>query len=194
MRHRRFEGCGPMRGMRGPRRDWGEAEGGGHWGGRHHRHGGGMRRLFDHGDLRLVVLSLIAERPRHGYEIIKEIEHRVGGAYAPSPGVIYPLLTMLEDMSLASLQAGDGSKKLFSITEEGKAELAANQTSVDALLARIAAARETFSSGRAPQIVRAMENLKIALRLRMERGPLSESERQQVAAAIDSAALAIERS
>jgi DNA-binding PadR family transcriptional regulator len=182
-----------MRG--GPR---GHGGGWGHehsaWGRHGRRHGGGMRRMFEHGDLKYVVLALIAEQPRHGYEIIKEIEHRVGGAYAPSPGVIYPLLTMLEEMGLAELSASEGAKKLYAITEQGKAELAANQANVDALFARIAAARESFAGGRSPQIVRAMENLKLALRLRMERGPLNETDVQNVAAALDAAAQAIERS
>lgn len=191
MKHRFFE---RHRGMRGPRR--GEGWGGerGHWGHRGHRHGGGMRRMFDQGDLKFVVLALIAEQPRHGYEIIKEIERRVGGAYAPSPGVIYPLLTMLEEMGLAQLSASEGSKKLFAATEQGKAELDGNKANVDALFARIASARETFSSGRSPQVVRAMENLKLALRLRMERGALNEDELRRVAAAIDAAAQAIEQS
>lgn len=156
------------------------------------RHGGG-RRMFGQGDLKYVVLALIAEQPRHGYEIIKEIEARLAGAYAPSPGVIYPLLTMLEEMGLAALSEAEG-KKLYAATEAGKAELEANKGDVDALFARIAAARESFSSGRSPQIVRATENLKLALRLRMERGPLSEAEIETVAAALDGAAKAIERS
>lgn len=190
-RHLKRQRC-----MRGPRHGegFGHDHERGHWGRRGHRHGGGLRRMFDHGDLKLVVLALIAEQPRHGYEIIKEIEHRVGGAYAPSPGVIYPLLTMLEEMGLAQLSASEGAKKLYAITEQGQAELTSNKANVDALFARIASARETFSSGRSPQIVRAMENLKVALRLRMERGPLTDAQLQDVAAAIDAAAQAIERS
>lgn len=181
---------------RGPR---GGAGFGGHFEAHAHRHGmggrhgGGRRRMFEQGDLKYVVLALIAEQPRHGYEIIKEIEARLAGAYAPSPGVIYPLLTMLEEMGLAALSEAEG-KKLYAATDAGKAELAANKGDVDALFARIAAARESFSSGRSPQIVRAMENLKLALRLRMERGPLSEAEIEAVAAALDGAAHAIERS
>jgi DNA-binding PadR family transcriptional regulator len=182
------------RGVRGPRRgDWGGEGHHGHWGRHGRRHGGGMRRMFDHGDLKFVVLALIAEQPRHGYEIIKEIEHRVGGSYAPSPGVIYPLLTMLEEMGLAELSASEGAKKLYAITEQGRAELADNKAGVDALFARIASAREAFAGGRSPQIVRASENLKLALRLRMERGPLSDDDVQNIAAAIDAAAQAIER-
>ena len=193
MKHRFWDRHQAIRAMRGVRRGEG-------WGGDHHhlghrgrRHGGGMRRMFDQGDLKFVVLALIAEQPRHGYEIIKEIESRVGGAYAPSPGVIYPLLTMLEEMGQVELSPSEGAKKLFAITEQGKSELEANKANVDALFERIAAARESFSSGRAPQIVRAIENLRLALRLRMERGPLSEEEVAQVAAALDTAAQAIER-
>lgn len=190
-RHLKRQRC-----MRGPRHGegFGHDHERGHWGRRGHRHGGGLRRMFDHGDLKFVVLALIAEQPRHGYEIIKEIEHRVGGAYAPSPGVIYPLLTMLEEMGLAQLSASEGAKKLIAITGQGQAELVANKANVDSLFARIASARETFSGGRSPQVVRAMENLKLALRLRMERGPLTEAQLQDVAAAIDAAAQAIERS
>jgi DNA-binding PadR family transcriptional regulator len=184
------------RGMRGGRRGefWGDFhEGRGPRGG-HGWHGGGRRRLFDQGELKFVVLALIAEQPRHGYEIIKEIEARVGGSYAPSPGVIYPLLTMLEEMGLVELSGSEGAKKLYAITKEGESELEHKRADIDALFARIAAARETFASGKAPQIVRAMENLKLALRLRMERGPLNETEIQAVAAALDGAAQAIERS
>lgn len=186
--HRMRERC-----AHGPRRGEGWGMGHRHGWGRHGRHGGGMGRMFGQGDLRIVVLALIAEQPRHGYDLIKEIETRVGGAYAPSPGVIYPLLTMLEDMGLVALSASEGAKKLYAITAEGKAELDANKANVEALFERIAAARESFSSGRAPQIVRAMENFKVALRLRMERGPLSEDEIRAVAEAIDAAAQAIER-
>ncbi len=183
-----------MRG--GSRGDWGDWGRGGRYG-RHgwagRRHGGGGR-MFDQGDLRLVVLSLIAEQARHGYELIKEIEARSGGAYAPSPGVIYPLLTMLEEMGFARLDASEGAKKLYAITPEGQADLAANQPAADHLMARMAAVRESISGGRAPQVLRAMENLRFALRLRLERGPLSEEDAQKVAAALDAAATAIERS
>lgn len=178
--------------MRGPRRDaWDGQREHGHHG---RRHGGGMRRMFDQGDLRLVVLALLGEQPRHGYELIKEIEQLSGGLYAPSPGVIYPLLTMLEEMGLAQQEPSEGAKKLFALTEQGNDELAAKRADAEHLLQRLAAAKERFSSGRAPQIVRAMENLKLALRLRMERGPLTEAQLQDVAAAIDAAAQAIERS
>jgi DNA-binding PadR family transcriptional regulator len=180
--------------MRGPRRhDW-EGADRGHWGRHGHRHGGGMRRMFDQGDLRLVVLALLGQQARHGYELIKEIEALSGGAYAPSPGVIYPLLTMLDELGLARLESSEGSKKLFALTEQGREELAAKSAEAEHLLARLGAAKDRSSGGRAPQIVRAVENFRLALRLRLERGPLSDDQITAIAAAIDAAAAAVERS
>ena len=149
--------------------------------------------MFDHGELRLVVLALIAEQPRHGYEIIKAIEERLAGSYSPSPGVIYPTLTMLEEIGHATV-AEDGGKKLYAITEPGRAFLAENQAAVDAALTRIRDVGARSGSAAAPQVIRAMENLKLALRLRMDRGPLTEAQLRSVAEALDAAAVAVERS
>ncbi len=165
--------------------------------GRHGRGGGrsGLGRSFAQGDLRLVILHLIAEKPRHGYELIKAIEERVGGAYSPSPGVIYPTLTLLEELGHVTAGTGDGAgaKKLHGITAEGLALLEANRPAVDALLARMDEAGRVHGGGPAPQVVRAMENLKLALRMRLARGPLSEEQANAVAAALDAAATNVER-
>jgi DNA-binding PadR family transcriptional regulator len=162
--------------------------------GERHRHGGRRGgRLFDHGDLRFVILLLIAEKPRHGYEVIKAIEDRVGGVYSPSPGVIYPTLTLLEEQGLAAVSGSEGARKLYAITEEGQAYLAANRAAADAVLARIDAAKEAYGEGPAPQVVRATEHLRVALRLRLRRGRLSEAEAQAIARALDAAASEVER-
>lgn len=174
---------------------------GGHGGGRRGRGGpGGFggpggrgSRVFHHGALRLVVLALIAEAPRHGYEIIKAIEERLAGSYSPSPGVIYPTLTLLQETGHVTVEEHDG-KKRYSITDEGRRHLVANQSEVDAAMARMQAMSGGRGGGPAPQIIRAMENLKLALRLRMRRGPLTQAELESVTAAIDAAAVAIERS
>jgi DNA-binding PadR family transcriptional regulator len=171
----------------------------GEWAGRHGERGfphmrGGRGRVFDQGDLRLVILRLIAEKPRHGYDLIKEIEERLGGSYSPSPGVIYPTLTLLEEMGQASVAAGDGGKKLYAITPDGEAALAASKTAVDAIFARIAAVSAAHGGGPAPQIVRAMQNLRVALHMRLARGPLSEAEIDAVVQALDGAAVTVERS
>jgi len=149
--------------------------------------------VFDHGELRLVVLALIAEQPRHGYEIIKAIEDRLAGSYSPSPGVIYPTLTMLEELGHATVEES-GGKKRYSVTAEGNAYLAVHQAATDAALARMTAIKAAHGGGPAPQIVRAMENVKLALRLRQGRGPLSEEQLQAIAGALDAAAVAVERS
>jgi len=169
----------------------------GPWHRRGHGHRGGDRfglgRFFAHGDLRLVILHLIAEKPRHGYEIIKAIEEQVGGAYGPSPGVIYPTLTLLEELGHVTVSLGDGAKKSYAIAAEGRAYLEAHRPAVDALLARMEEASRVHGGGPAPQIMRAMENMKLALRLRLSRGPLSEEQINAVAAAIDLAATSVER-
>ena len=107
----------------------------------HHHRGGGGRgpKMFDAGALRYVVLQLIAEKERHGYEIIKELELRAGGSYTPSPGAIYPLLAMLADMGQVEV-AKDGNKKLYSIAPEGQQFLDQNSQVVEAYMARIAGA------------------------------------------------------
>ena len=191
-RHRR--GCEDRAERRFARDDFGFR--GRHFGRGHHHHmrGGRLGRIFDQGDLRFVMLRLIAEKPRHGYEIIKAIEEKLGGAYSPSPGVIYPTLTLLEELGYVAVRESEGSKKLYAITDEGTAFLEASKATVDALFERMAAVGAAQGGGPAPQILRAMENLKTALRLRMARGPLNDEQIRAVAAALDQAALDVERS
>ncbi|GJG88968.1 hypothetical protein tb265_41490 [Gemmatimonadetes bacterium T265] len=154
---------------------------------------GPLGRFFAHGDLRLVILHLIAEQPRHGYDLIKAIEERVGGAYSPSPGVIYPTLTLLEDLGYVTVRPDEGAKKSYEITDAGRAFLDANRPTVDALLARMAEAGRAHGGAPAPQLLRAMENLRLALRMRLARGPLGDEQVQALAAALDAAATAVER-
>jgi DNA-binding PadR family transcriptional regulator len=163
--------------------------------GRHgHHHGGGGRggRLFDYGELRFVLLDMIAETPRHGYELIKAIEERMGGAYSPSPGVIYPTLTLLEEQGLATASA-EGGKRLYAATDAGRELLAANAAALADLAARMQRLGAGREDGPAPQILRAIENLKTALRLRFARGAIPPERVQAIAAAIDAAAAEAER-
>ena len=172
-------------------------ESGDRFGGRHRHagshHSGGRRRVFDHGDLRVILLSMIAAKPAHGYDLIKALEDRMGGGYSPSPGVIYPTLTMLEEQGYASLTAENG-KKLYQATAEGEAFMKANQAAVDAIQARIDAIARQRSVVPDPRIIRALENLKTALRLRLAGGPISDEQVCIIAAAIDAAASEAERS
>src|SRR5580700_1645917 len=99
------------------------------------------KRMLAQGDLRLIALALIAEAPRHGYEIIKLLEEKTGDWYSPSPGIVYPTLTYLEEANYVTASA-EGSKKLYTITDEGRAYLAANRELVDVVLDRLAAIGE----------------------------------------------------
>jgi DNA-binding PadR family transcriptional regulator len=139
-----------------------------------------------------VILQLIADKPSYGYEIIKAIEERLSGGYAPSPGVIYPTLTLLEEEGLAEVTSTEGNKKLYAATEEGRAHLKANQVMLKAIFGRMQEAGRQFGRGRNPQIMRAMMNLKMAMRMRVERGPLTAEQVSKIAEAIDAAARAID--
>src|SRR6201996_4103025 len=134
----------------------------GRFGGRGHGDGAGgygrRRGLYDSEELRLVLLSRIAEQPRHGYDLIREIEERTGGAYAPSPGVIYPTLTMLQDMGLIAESDAAGTRKVYSATAEGTAHLAEHKDEVAALMARITELASSRKGDSAP-VRRAMRNL-----------------------------------
>lgn len=152
--------------------------------------GGGGGRIFGTGDLRLVLLALIAEQPRHGYELIKDIEQRFAGAYAPSPGSVYPTLTLLEELGHVRAGASDGSKKLFEITDDGRAFLDANRAAVDGAMNRMTMVARMMGGDRPPEAVhQAMHTLKTALMFRRSGWDAAEAER--VRAIIERAALEI---
>jgi DNA-binding PadR family transcriptional regulator len=188
----------PQRGRCGHRREGGRRRDHEHGHDREHEGGHergerGSRRLFAHGDLRLLALHLIGERARHGYEIIKEIEDLTGGAYSPSPGVIYPTLTWLEELGHVSIAVSEGTKKLHAITAEGRAHLDVYRPTLDALLARIRPLQTARTGAAAPRIAAALENLQHALKSRLARGP-DDAQIERIAAAIDAAAQAVDKS
>ncbi len=173
----------------------GMSSGRGHRGGR-----GGGGRVFGHGGLRFVLLRLIADKPAHGYELIKAIEDRLGGSYAPSPGVVYPTLTLLEELGYLSVETADGGgRKRYSITPGGQEFLAANREMADAMMARMKGGAEGGvdgvgpRGGRPPQVTRAIENLKLAMRMRLSGTALTEQQAHDFAAVLDSAAQQIEK-
>src|SRR3954463_4973240 len=204
MRFRMGGGCGPRgfdipagifaMGM-GPRGwhgfgpgDWGDWGGGG--GGRGRSRG---RRMFDSGELRLVLLKLIADEPRHGWYLIRAIEEMTHGEYAPSPGIVYPTLTMLEDMGLNEKLDTPGARRAFAATEEGRAHLAEREEEVAALIARLTDLGEDKKKAGGAPIGRAVGNLLSALWHRVTREGTDEDNLHEIAAILDEAAQRIER-
>jgi DNA-binding PadR family transcriptional regulator len=143
------------------------------------------RRMLAQGDLRLLALALIAEAPRHGYEIIKLVEEKTGDWYSPSPGIVYPTLTYLEEAGYVTASA-EGSKKLYTITDEGKAYLEANRDIIKVVLARLEAIGERVSRWRRaarsersaelpPLVEAAITNLRETVAKRLESDADAES-------------------
>jgi DNA-binding PadR family transcriptional regulator len=152
-----------------------------------------LGRLLEHGDLRFVILALLAEQPRHGYELIKELEERTGGAYRPSAGVIYPTLALLEDEGLVQPAGGEVGRKLYEPTEAGRKVVEESRAHVDAIFARMAEVAESSESSR-PRIGRAMANLGMALQNRLSRRPITAEEIERIVNMLDDTAAAIEKS
>jgi DNA-binding PadR family transcriptional regulator len=134
--------------------------------GRDGRRGGGRPgRMFGQGDLKLLLLALIEEQPRHGYELIRAIEELCGGTYTPSPGAIYPTLTFLEESGYAAIQqAEEGAKKQYTITSEGRAFLDKSRADVEAVMQRLKLSARMMAKLSVPMALReAMHGLKSAL-------------------------------
>lgn len=156
------------------------------------QHRSGRRgRLFESGRMKLLVLHLIQQSPKHGYEIIKEISDLVGDGYSPSAGTIYPTLTALEEMNCISLL--DAERKQYQITDYGDSYLKEQQDMLLALLQKLRLRREIHNNDQLIDIHRAMENLKTALRLKLNIADLTPEQIHQIAEQIDQAAIAIGR-
>jgi DNA-binding PadR family transcriptional regulator len=168
--------------------DFGEGQGG--WGGHRRRD---RKRMFEGGELRLVLLKLIADEPRHGYELIKAVEELTEGEYSPSPGVVYPTLTMLEDIGFITERKSKDSKRVYEATDEGRTHLEENAEEVEDLIERLEGHGETRRHGQRPEIGRAIGNLMTALRNRVAHDGWNEDLLEEVVDILDQAAQRIER-
>ncbi len=191
------DGLMAMRGGRGWHGRWGpfsfDVDGldfGGRGGGRNRRR---SARMFESGELRLVLLKLISEQPRHGYDLIRAIEDMTGGEYAPSPGVVYPTLTLLQDMGFIDEAVGEGPRKPFQITEAGRTHLEENAADVDELIERLQDLAPGDEPTAGPAIGRAVKNLMTALKHRVSRDGINDDLLHEIAAILDEAAQRIER-
>jgi DNA-binding PadR family transcriptional regulator len=158
------------------------------WAGAFGRGGGRVgRRMFGQGDLRLVLLALIAKKPSHGYELIRSIEEKFGGAYAPSPGAVYPTLTLLEEQDLIRSESAEGGKKLYALTPSGEVYLKENEAAVNGVMQRMDLAASALGARATPESVReAVDTLRQALG--MHRGAWTTEEEKRVARLIERAA------
>ncbi len=183
--------------------DWDDALtgnfGGGFRGGARGRRGGPnvgrhrRSRMFGQGELRLALLYLIAEQTRHGYELIKAIEDLTAGAYAPSPGAVYPTLSLMVDEAVINEVPTDGTRKNFAVAKEGQSELNVRAEEVAALLERLTAHGEDARGPSSPDLFRAMGNLANVLKNRARSGGLGKEVIDQIVDLIDDMAKKIER-
>ena len=182
-------------GPRGFHIDFGNGFGDSFGPGRGGRGGGprGRRRMFEGGELRLVLLKLVADDPRHGYQLIKAIEELTEGDYAPSPGVVYPTLTLLDDMGLIAEKKSKDAKKVFEATDEGRAHLAEHAEEVAELIDKLEGHGKKQRRGQRPEIGRAIGNLMNALRNRVAHDGWNEALLEEVIDILDDAAQRIER-
>ena len=163
------------------------------WGEESGHPGRGRRRVFDAAELRLVLLNLLKDQPRHGYDLIRAVEELTAGAYSPSPGVVYPTLTLLADMGHIAEEASEGSRKTYAITPEGNAFLEARKAEVEALMARLTEMASVRERVDATSIRRAMGNLRTVLMNRLGGEDASPETLHAITAILDEAAQKIER-
>lgn len=156
---------------------------------RRHRHG----RMFAQGELRLALLALIAEKPSHGYELIRQIEDMTSGAYAPSPGAVYPTLQLLGDEGAIAEAEEAGPKRPFAATDAGRAELEERKDEVERLMRRLGRLAERTTTMRSHDLFRAMGNLGSVLRNRARAGKFDEGTVNDIVDMIDEMAKRIER-
>jgi len=153
----------------------------------HYGRGGGGGRVFGPGDLRLVLLAMIVTKPRHGYELIKDLEQKFGGAYTPSPGSVYPTLSLLEDLGHLRSAAVEGGKRSFSVTAEGHQYLQDNQAALASALSRMEMAARAFAGeSPPPELHHAMHTLKASLAF--HRGAWDARETERVRKILEDAA------
>ncbi|MDR9889565.1 PadR family transcriptional regulator [Pseudenterobacter timonensis] len=155
-------------------------------------HGGGRRqRFFGHGELRLVILSILTRNASHGYELIKAIENMTQGNYTPSPGVIYPTLDFLQDQAFITITEEENGRKKIAITGAGERWLAENEQPLAMIQARIKARCMGFNLRKNPQMKRALDNFKAVLDLRVNQGDINDAQLKKIIGVIDRAALEI---
>jgi len=151
-------------------------------------------RLFDANDIRLLILHILEKNTAHGYELIKSIEALAKGEYVPSPGIIYPNLTLLEEMGFIQAADSSSSKKAWLLTDDGKASLAQQHEEVSAIIERLESLGVLGDNRRIPEVQRAIHNFRVAVNTKLSTGDIPQETLYKIIDILDQAAKDIERS
>lgn len=151
------------------------------------------KRLFETGEMKLLVLHFISQQPKYSYDIIKDVATLVGGNYKPSTGTIYPTLNYLEEQQYIRAELNAEDRKQYCITESGIQYLSDEQATIEKILTRFDTRKQIQNNEQYLDIKRAMENLKVSLRLKIQHSELSQEQVSEIATQIDQAAVNIAR-
>lgn len=151
-------------------------------------------KMLDASDIRLLILHFISQGAAHGYELIKSIEELSRGEYSPSPGIIYPNLTLLEEIACIESLDPQAARKAYSLTEEGKRQLGEGQAALQLIVSRLSSMAILVNNRSIPEVERAINNMRTALNLRLSQPDLPRQTLYDIIDALDEAARKIERS
>ena len=151
-------------------------------------------KMLDANDIRLLILHFISQGAAHGYELIKSIEELSRGEYSPSPGIIYPNLTLLEEMDCIRVKDPQAARKAFTLEAEGRRQLTLNQSELQAIIGRLTSMAVLVNNRSIPEVERAILNMKMALNTRLSQQGLAQQTLHDIIDALDDAAKKIERS
>ncbi|WP_338563514.1 PadR family transcriptional regulator [Erwinia sp. E_sp_B04_7] len=151
-------------------------------------------KMLDASDIRLLILHFISQGAAHGYELIKSIEELSRGEYSPSPGIIYPNLTLLEEMDCIRVKDPQAARKAFRLEAEGERQLSLNQPVLQAIIGRLTSMAVLVNNRSIPEVERAILNMKMALNARLSQPDLAQQTLYDIIDALDEAAKKIERS
>ena len=151
------------------------------------------KRLFEAGEMKLLVLHFISQQPKYSYDIIKDVANLVGGNYKPSTGTICPTINYLEEQQYTRIEMTEDERKQYHITALGQAHLAEHQQTLQKTLTRFSTRQQIQTNEQYVDIKRAMENLKTSLRLKIQHSELTDDQVRKIAEHIDQAAVEIAR-
>ncbi|MGD9425876.1 PadR family transcriptional regulator [Pantoea sp. NSTU24] len=151
-------------------------------------------KMLEASEIRLLMLYFLEQRAAHGYELIKSVEELSKGEYSPSPGIIYPNLTLLEEMEAIQVVDAQATRKAYRLMPAGRAQLAGQREMVPGLIARLSSLAVLVNNRSIPAVEQAIHGLKVALNRRLAQEDISDAALQTLIQALHDAAEKITRS